>query len=163
MATMLTLRDVLPRHERIDIADGQVDLFGISGEDIGSILERFPDAFTAIASSGSQSIKIPGPLMGALLAAGQRNGHGGSLLGDEGFEMMCRGHGAADQQKMLKAIAKCTFPDGVGPFLESLVTSSEATLEAMQLAERVASRARAMESQRTPKPLDAPEIPPSGN
>jgi hypothetical protein len=162
MGDMLTLRDVLPRHERTAIGNGQVDLFGISGEDIGAILERFPDAFTQIANAGSQSIKLPGPLMGALLAAAQRK-NGSSLLGDEEEEKLGRSFGAADQMKMLAVIAKNTFPDGVGPFLESLVTSSEVTLEAMQLAERVASRVQRMGSLNGQKPLDAPEIQASGN
>jgi hypothetical protein len=163
MGEMLSLRDVLPRHERVDVGDGKVDLFGISGEDIGVIIERFPDAFNQIANAGSQAIKLPGELMGALIAAAQRNGDGSSFLGDKSMELRGRSFGAADQQRMLTAIGKCTFPDGVGPFLESLVHSAEATVEAMDLAARVASRVQAMPSPPTPKPSDAPDTPPSGS
>jgi hypothetical protein len=161
---MLSLNDVLPRHERVDIGTGKIDIFGISGEDIGEILRRYPNAFQQMADSGSQSIKMDPGLMGALLAASQRNPEGTkSFLGDEKTESLSRALGAADQNQVMKVIGRCTFPDGVGPFLEDLQSMSESTLEAMEVVVRVSSRGQATASPPKPKPSDAPSTQPSGS
>src|SRR5215831_1921196 len=92
MASMLSLLDVLPRHEQIDIGgDKPIDVFGISGADIGEILRRYPNAFQEIADSGGQPIKMNPTLIGMLIAACQRNGDiTTSFLGDEKIEARSR-------------------------------------------------------------------------
>ena len=148
MASMLSLLDVLPRHERVDIGGAQIDVFGISGGDWGEILRRYPDAFQQIANAGSQPIKMEIGLMGALLAASQHNAENTqSLLGNEHAEARARMLGARDQMKVMQAMGRCTFPDGVGPFLEDLVSMSESTLAATELVVQVSSR-----GQDTPSP-----------
>jgi len=155
MASMLSLLDVLPRHEQVNIGDGKVDIFGISGMDIGEILRRYPNAFQQIADSGGQPIKMEPGLLGALLAACQRNGDGTtSYLGNEKVEGRCRTLDASTQMKMLEAVGRCTFPDGIGPFLEGLVSLSEATLRVMELVVQVASKVPDTASPPTPKPLE---------
>jgi hypothetical protein len=153
MTPILSLIDTPPRHEQAVVGDGKIDVFGISGGDIGEILKRFPNAFQEIADSGSQPIKMNPGLMGALIAACQRTPDGmSSFLGDEKMEAHCRCLDAQTQMQIFWAIGRCTFPDGVGPFLDGLVSLSESTLKVMELIVQIASR-----SQETPSPPMASE------
>lgn len=169
MGSMLSLLDVLPRHERIDIGSDQIfDVYGISGGDIGKILERFPDAFQQIADSGSQPSAMNPNLLGALVAASAHVGSNGdydaeSLLGNEKAEKRASTLGVADQAKIMQAIGRCTFPEGVGPFLEDLVLMSSSTATAMDLVVKVASKAQATTLPPKPKPSEPPETPASGS
>lgn len=164
MASMLSLLDVLPRHERVDIGSGQkIDVFGISGGDIGRILERYPNAFQQIAESGSQPTQMDTGLLGALLAASQRDEQSESLLGNEEVERRSRNLAVGDQMKVMHALGRCTFPDGIGPFLESLVSMSSATVEVMDVVVQVASKAQDTVSQRTRKRSERPNIQASGS
>ena len=164
MATMLSLLDVLPRHEQIIVGDGKIDVFGISGGDIGEILRRFPNAFQEIADSGSQPIKMNPGLMGALISACQRTRDGmSSFLGDEKMEAKCRFLDAQTQMEIFWAIGRCTFPDGVGPFLEDLLSLSESTVKVMELVVQVASRGQDTTSPPKPRPSEQPDIQASGN
>jgi hypothetical protein len=171
MASMLSLLDVLPRHEQlvmgVDPETNQpkaTKLFGISGEDIGEILRRYPDAFQQIADSGGQPIKMHPGLLGALLAGGQRNADNTkSFLGDELMEGRCRTLDAATQMRALDIVGRCTFPDGIGPFLEGLVSLSEATLRVMEQVVQVASRVPVTASPPTPRRSEPQPAPASGS
>jgi len=191
MASMLSLVDVLPKHERVDIgtcstcagAGGsgdngkkeckacggsgklEIDVFGISGEDIGRILGRYPNAFTQMVASANTPTALEPGLMGAIVAASQREGEDPdtSLLGNEKIEKRGRGLGVGAQMKILKAMGRCTFPDGIGPFLEDLVLTSSSAKEAMEVIVRVASKEQATTSPRTPRPSEPPATPPSGS
>jgi hypothetical protein len=189
---MLSLVDVLPKHERVDIGtcdecngtggtgdNGQqikcevcqgsgrkrVDVFGISGEDIGRILVRYPTAFTQMVASAGKPVALEPGLMGAMLAASQRkpDDPDTSLLGDEKIEKRGRSFGVGAQMKILKAMGRCTFPDGIGPFLEDLVLTSSSAKEAMEVIVRIASKERSMTSPPPPKPSEPPATQASGN
>ncbi len=164
MSSMLSLLDVLPRHERVDIGGGQeVDVFGISGEDIGKILGRYPNAFQQLMDSGNKPTAIDPALLGALLAAAQRDVDGSeSLLGNDRVEKRCRTLAVGAQMKMMAAMGRCTFPDGIGPFLEGLVSISAAASEALEVVVRVASKEAPTASPQTQKPSVPPRTPASG-
>lgn len=164
MANKLSLLDVLPRHERVDIGNNQIlDVYGISGEDIGRILDRYPDAFQQMAVSRSQPQRMEGGLLGAILAASQRNGQSESMLGNEEVERRARSLAVNDQTKLLAAVGRCTFPEGVGPFLEDLVLNSTLTDEAIDLTVQAVSKVKGMASPPMPNPSEPPSTPPSGN
>jgi len=191
MASMLSLVDVLPKHERVDIgtcsacagAGGsgsngkkdckacggsgklEIDVFGISGEDIGRILGRYPNAFTQMVASANTPTALEPGLMGAIVAASQREAEDPdtSLLGNEKIEKRGRGLGVGAQMKILKAMGRCTFPDGIGPFLEDLVLTSSSAKEAMEVIVRVASKDTSTKSPASQKPSEPPATPPSGS
>jgi hypothetical protein len=164
MGNMLSLLDVLPRHELVHIGNGQeIAVFGISAGDLGKILQRFPDVFQQIAQAAGQPQLMDPALMGALLAASQRNGKAESLLGNAEAEQLAISHCVADQVTMLKAVGRCTFPEGIDPFLQSLVSMSAGTVEAMEVVVRAASEAHGTASPKTPKRSAAPATPPSGS
>ncbi len=162
MGAMLSLVDVLPRHERVNIGSGEIKVYGLSGEDIGTILARFPNAFEQIYAYSGQLVNMKPELIGALLAASQRNGEDKSYLGDDQVERRSRNLGIGDQFNIMKAIGRCTFPDGVGPFLDDLVTMSSATNEAIEVIIKVASKGQPTELPPTRKPSAPPETHPSG-
>jgi hypothetical protein len=164
MASKLSLLDVLPRRERVGIGGGdELDVYGISGEDLGRIMERYPDAFEHLIQYAAQPMKMNPGMMGAFLAATQRNGGEESLLGNEIVERRARSLGLHVQIKMLLAMGRCTFPDGVGPFLRDYELMSSATSEAITVIVQAASKAQAMESQPTQKPSEQPDIRASGS
>jgi hypothetical protein len=165
MASMLSLLDVLPRHERVDIGgDVNIDVFGISAEDIGAILARYPDAFQQLANAQQPGGLNP-KLFGALVGASQRNGKEESLLGNETVERRGRSLGVGAQMKILKAIGRCTFPDGIGPFLEDLKLLSSSAKEAVEVVIQAQpdSKAQATRSPPPPRPSGPPNIPASGS
>lgn len=155
MASMLSLLDVLPRSERVGIGGGQeIDVFGISGEDIGKILTRYPNAFQQMINSGGKPASLDPNLGAALLAATQRDKKGESLVGNEDVERRARTLSVGAQMKMMQAMGRCTFPDGVGPFLEGLMSVSSAANEAMRVVVRVASKDQVTELRKTLKPSE---------
>jgi hypothetical protein len=164
MASKLSLLDVLPRHERVSIGGGDaLDVYGISGEDLGHIIERYPDAFEHLIQYASQPVKMNPGLMGAFLAATQRNGGEESLLGNEKVERRARSLGLHVQIKMLLAMGRCTFPDGIGPFLSDYELMSSATSEAITVIVQAASKAPSMESPPKQKPSEQPDTQVSGS
>lgn len=165
MAGMLSLLDVLPRHERVDIGgDIKIDVFGVSGEDIGRILTRYPDAFQQLANA-QQPGGLDPKLFGALVAASQRNGSEESLLGNDTVERRGRSLAVGAQMKILKVIGRCTFPDGIGPFLEDLKLLSFSAKEAVEVVIQAQpdSRAQVTRSPPPPRPSEPPNIPVSGS
>jgi hypothetical protein len=163
VATRLSLLDVLPRHERVDIgSDKPIDVFGISSEDIAKILERYPDAFQQMYDAQRQPMNMHPGLLGAMVAASQRNDNDESLLGDEKAEKLSRSLGASDQVKLYQALGRCTFPDGIGPFLESLASMSLSMVEAVQVIVQVASKVPDTALPQKPKNSELQDIPASG-
>jgi hypothetical protein len=164
MAAMLSLLDVLPRHERVSIGGGdQIDVYGISVEDIAKILERYPDVFGQMVNIAKKPTSIDPRLLGALVAASQRTDGFASLVGNEEVEARARALSIGAQMKVMQALGRCTFPDGVGPFLEDLKLISSAATEVMDVVIRVGSKAPSTESRPMPKPSAAPSILPSGS
>jgi len=160
---MLSLLDVLPKNERVDIGGGaQIDIFGISGEDVGKILTRYPDAFQQLANAQKPG-GIDPALFGAVVAASQRNGSEDSLLGNETVEKRGRGLALGAQLKVLQAIGRCTFPDGVGPFLEALTSLSSSVKDSIQVIVQAASKDQATRLPQQPKPSEPPNMPASGS
>jgi hypothetical protein len=161
---MLSLLDVLPRSEKVPVGDGQeLTVFGISTEDGGRILQRFPNAFHQMASSGGNIAGWDPALLGAMLAASQRNGSEHSMLGNDVAESRGRSLGMGVQLKLVQAIGRCTFPDGLGPFLEELASMSSGAQQVLQVVVQVASKAQAMTSPPRPKPSAPPATQPSGS
>jgi hypothetical protein len=164
MASMLSLLDVLPRHERVDIGgEYPIDIFGVSGEDLGKILERFPDTFQQLTNSDSHPTRMHPGLMCAFIAACQRNGDGESLLGNDEIEARARYLGVGVQAKLIEAMARCTFPDGLGPFLRSYMSLSSAASEAIEVVVEVASGEHSTASRKMRRPSAQPDTPPSGS
>jgi hypothetical protein len=173
MASKLSLADVLPLSETVGIGgDKEIEVYGISGGDFAKIMQRYPDAFQQLTAAGVNPSGMSPGLVGAVIAATQRkyvkvNGPDSpeiseSLLGDEAAEAAGRNLSMGAQLKVIMAMGRCSFPDGIGPFLEGIESVSKAAKEAMEVVVRVVSRAKPMDLPPMPKPSDASEPPPSG-
>lgn len=163
MASMLSLLDVLPQNARVDIGGSQIDVFGISGEDIGKILGRYPNAFQQLAESAGKPGGLDQGLLGAVIAASQRNGTEDSLLGNEVVEKRARALPLGAQMKVMQAIGRLTFADGIGPFLEGIMSASSAANEAMEIVVRLVSKGQDTASPRTLKRSEPPGTQVSGS
>lgn len=165
MGSRLSLLDVLPRSERVDIGGGQeIEVFGISTEDVGKILARFPNAFEQMVQTGGNIAAMDAALTGAVIAASQRNEAGDqSLLGVEEVERVGRTLGIGVQMKLGEAIVKCTFPDGLIPFFRLLSSMSSGAEEVTRLVVSVASKEASTSSPPRPRNSGQPDIPASGN
>ena len=164
MRSRLSLLDVLPAHERVDIGSGTIDVYGISGYDLGRIMERYPDAFEILVAFAKHPVQgMDAGLTGAFLAASQRTEDEESFLGNETVERRARTLGLHPQFKMLLAMGRCTFPDGIGPFLRDYESISSATSEAITIVVQAASKDQATESQPTPRNSEPHDITASGN
>ena len=160
MGAMLSLADVCPRYERVSLGDGEIEVYGLSAEDLGKLLIRFPNAFEELYTRNLLGMNPE--MVGAVMAASQRNGKG-SYLGDESVEMRSRYLSIGDQMRVMKALARCTFPDCVGPFLEDLAQMSSSTGAAIDVIVKVGSKEHGTTSPPMPKPSAPPEVQPSGS
>jgi hypothetical protein len=166
MASKLSLLDVLPRHERVDFGGGvAIDVYGISGEDLGQIIERYPNAFETLAEYTANPGKMHqnAGLMGAFLAAAQRTDDDRSLLGNEIVERRARGLALHAQIKSLLAMGRCTFPDGINPFLKDFELMSSGTAEAIRVIVQASSKETGISSLNGQKPSVPSSTPASGN
>jgi hypothetical protein len=164
---MLSLLDVMPRHEQVDIGAGQpIDVVGISGEDLFRILARYPTAFADLISLASNPATgggaVDGGVLGALLAASQRSADGHSLLGNAELELRCRTLAIGAQLKLMLAVGRCTFPDGLNPFLRELQLITSAA-ETTRIVVQTGSKGPASSLRPGARNSGQPVTPASGN
>ena len=100
--------------------DRRVKVQGLHGNAIAAIAARFPDLVLLLGSMAGGGDVIArlfgqfGAAIAPIIAAGC--GH----LGDEHSEKIAGRLLVEDQAKLLKAIFGLTFPNGFGPFMESV-------------------------------------------
>lgn len=151
---LLSLRDVHRLVERVDIGGGrQIDVSGLTGDDITALLTRFPKMFGLFSDAGGNIALLPSDLIGAIVAACQRE------TGNEEMEKLARAEPIGVSLKILQAMGRTTFPDGFGPFLQGLRSGSGAINDAVELV----LRESASILPQPPKNSAQPATPPSGN
>jgi hypothetical protein len=65
--------------------------------------------------------------------------------------------------KVVQVIGRCTFPDGLGPFLEGLASITSGANEALRVIVQVASRGSTTTSPPGARPSGQPQTQASGN
>ena len=120
---MTDLLDIAPATavEVVKITGGQrVKVRGLHGNAIAAIAARFPDLVLLLGSMAAGGDVIArlfaqfGAAIAPIIAAGCDH------LGDEKSEKIAGWLLVEDQAKLLKAIFGLTFPNGFGPFMESM-------------------------------------------
>jgi hypothetical protein len=118
---MADLLDIAPSTsvDVVKTADGQrLKVYGLHGNAIASIAARFPRLMTVLGDAGdgnvSQLIDQFGDAIGPIIAAGC--GH----LADEKYERHAARLLAEDQFKLVTAIYRLTFPNGLASFIEAM-------------------------------------------
>jgi hypothetical protein len=154
MAARLGLLDVLQRVEKVKVSDEQsVDVIGLSSKAIGVLIERFPDLISIMTGSGGDIAKLrksAPEAIAALIAAA--TGDPGNVDAEAVAERLPVGV----QMNILKAMGRVTFPDGFGPFVESLQELSGGITEAV-------TKASGTKSPMPPQNLEPQETPPSSS
>lgn len=114
---MVSLVDIAPAVERVQIRGQEIDVFGVSAAGVASLLARFPElrrAFVERDVPVDQLLAMGGDIVNAIIAAG---------TGDPGDEVAEEAAGRLsidEQADLISAIARVTLPKGVGPFVEKL-------------------------------------------
>ena len=117
---MADLLDIAPvtAVESVHIAGGQrITVRGLHVNDIAAIVARFPAMIAVFAGAGDNVVTLFSSLgyaAGAIIAAGCDH------LGDENAEQIAGSFLFEDQLRLFKAIFGLTFPNGLGPVMETL-------------------------------------------
>ncbi len=119
---MTDLLDIVPATavETVILSDGtDVTVHRLHFEQIAALAARFPKMIALLALGENalpQLISGGGALLVPILAAGC--GH----LGDEKAERIAAELSVDDQAKLLAAIFRLTYPNGIGAFLETMAS-----------------------------------------
>ena len=141
---MVSLIDIAPAVERVQIRGQEVEVFGISAAGVASLLSRFPElrrAFVGRDVPVDQLLAMGGEIVNAIIAAGTGD------AGDEVAEEAAGRLSIDEQADLIAAIARATLPKGVGPFVEKLVA-----LGGLVGAEDVAARSPKAPATSSPPP-----------
>jgi len=113
---MADLLDIAPSTsvEAVTIGGDRIEVRGLHGDAIASIVSRFPTLVMLLGGDDMVSRLIGqfGFAIGPIIAAGC--GH----LGDERYEQHARMLAVEDQFKLVTAIYRLTFPNGLAAFIE---------------------------------------------
>lgn len=111
---MVSLLDIAPARETVEIGGTPVELRAISADQIVTLMQRFGGIFELLGGDMSQIGAAVKPAIGALIAAATGN------LGDAAQEAHAAEFSIGDQVAVLAAIRRLTMPKGVRPFVEDL-------------------------------------------
>lgn len=114
---MASLLDVAGKAHYVEVNEVKVEVTGISGAGLASLMSRFPEVnklFNGLELSRDELGKMGPVALAAFIAAG--TGH----EGDEAHETAAAKLPLGSQLEFVDAILTQTFPRGVGPFVEKL-------------------------------------------
>lgn len=114
MASLLEIANVA---RTVPIQGIDVDVFGISGTAIATLMARFPEVgkmMSGLEPDRKALMKMAPKALNAFIAAGC------GKLGDEKAEALAGDLGVGEQLDLIDEILRLTFPRGVGPFVEKL-------------------------------------------
>lgn len=150
----LSLLDIGPITESIPVAEGvSLKVYGISAKGLFSIFQRFPEVGKwfkgGVGKDGKVDLKVlvaeVPDTIAAVIAAGC--GEPGNEIAEEHASLLP----VEAQLDVLEAIARLTFRNGFGPFVQRIVALSQAA-ESLNFG-----RASATTSQAPSKPASMPD------
>ncbi len=118
MSQGLSLLDIAPQSEDVKISeDTALKVYGISVQDMVTLLQRFPEAQQWINGGKldpAHFIKVAPHAIAAIAAAGC------GLIGNEEAEKKAASLTIETQLDILEAIGRLTFRSGFGPFVQRI-------------------------------------------
>jgi hypothetical protein len=108
----------------VEIRGTKLPVYGLDLEAIAKSIQELPDIIAAIKDGKSQEIDLKalvvnkGALVKFLIAAGTGN------IGQAKFEEAASRLHWSDQVKILKKVFALTFPDGIGPFVNTFADAA---------------------------------------
>jgi hypothetical protein len=116
---MADLLDIVPATavETISTTGGDVTVRGLRAPAIASIVSRFPNCLALFASGGNlDMLAQTGAAVPAIIAAGCDH------LADEKYEKAAADLALEDQLRLIGAVMRLTFPNGLSSFVEAMAT-----------------------------------------
>ena len=116
---MSDLLDIAPSTaiETVTISGHRIEVRGLHGDAIASIASRFPNLIVLLVGGDNVVPRLIGQFgnaIGPIIAAGC--GH----LNDERYEQHANTLSVEDQFKLVTAIYRLTFPNGLAAFMEAM-------------------------------------------
>jgi len=116
---MADLLDIAPSTavEAVTIGSHRIEVHGLHADAIASIAARFPNLVALLVGGDNMVSRLIGQFgnaIGPIIAAGC--GH----LGDEKYEQHANTLSVEDQFKLVTAIYRLTFPNGLAAFIEAM-------------------------------------------
>jgi hypothetical protein len=114
MASLLEIANVA---RTIPVRGVDIDVFGISGTGIATLMARFPEVgklMSGVEPDRDALMKLAPKALCAFIAAGTGKPN------DEKAEEIAGNLGVGEQLDLIEEIMRLTFPRGVGPFVEKL-------------------------------------------
>ena len=121
---MAGLIDIIPQKEVLEVLGVEVTVTGVSMGSAGLIVGRFPELAEMLAQQQftAAAILAHGPdLVGAIIAAGT------GFAGNADAEKIAASLSADDQLRILEPLLRITMPRGLGPFVEALAATINAS------------------------------------
>jgi hypothetical protein len=155
---MADLLDIAPatQSEAVWIGDKRLTVHALPPNSIASIIVRFPELKSIAAGGGDDIvlnlIRFCGNAIGPIIAAGC--GH----LEDEAYELAATNISLEQQAKLLAAIWRVTFPNGISSFGAAMTTLINAMFGTGEGAKPIKIRSRnILKTSRLPSSLSAGE------
>jgi hypothetical protein len=117
----LSLTDIGAPHIKVSIGDKQVDVYGLSVENLIALLQRFPEAGKWLAPGTvnmTEMIAAAPKLLSAIIATAT------GAPEDKESEAVASKLSVEIQLDILDAVVKLTFKDGFGPFVKRIADLS---------------------------------------
>lgn len=114
---MTSLTELANVPKKVKIGNAEIEVRGVSGEDLIDLMQRFPDlgkVMAGVETDRAAFLKKAPEAVAAIIAIGTSNG------GKPDEEKAARNLGLGVQVELLDAILAQTFPNGVGPFVAKL-------------------------------------------
>lgn len=114
---MASLLEVASVARQVEVRGTKVDVYGISGEGLASLMVRFPEIgkmFSGMEVNNASVLELAPKALAAFIAAGCGNPN------DERMEGIASKLGLGEQIDLIDEIMRLTFPRGIGPFVDKL-------------------------------------------
>ena len=152
----LSLTDIGAPHTKVSVGDKQVDVYGLSAENLIVLLQRFPEAGKWLAPGKvnmTEMIAAAPKLLSAIIATATGSPE------DKESEAVASKLSIEIQLDILDAVVKLTFKDGFGPFVKRIADLSVVAASVNY------GRVTGMNSPQQSSPLSPPdtEAKPSGS
>lgn len=125
----MRLEDIAPAQRRVLIQDAEVDVRGLSLQDVSDLIARFPEVIAAFDKGVTMAavLKAGPPVVNAIIAAACGS------PGNARAEQIAGELGVGLQAEILAYVLEATMPKGAGPF-ERLLKAAGLNLDTVRNA-----------------------------
>lgn len=123
---MASLLDIGPLTEEVEIRGARLTVQGLTAGHIFQLFAEFPEMRVLLemgqADPKEVMLRLAPDLLGRIIAIGTGSPN------DKEVEAKAKTMGASDQLAILSAVFRLSFPQGIGPFVDSITKMVSATM-----------------------------------